>query len=127
MNTAVLPSRLTGGLKDSALMKRPAKGGVPARKRGRYDRVLTRCARQGRQVAQRERMLAALAARPESALAISVARDWAGRNWRNTFDEFFDDVEQAVQAVCSRAVRDWKHGCGRPWSELARPQISRVR
>src|SRR4051794_31166274 len=78
---------------------------APAPKRGRYDRGLTRSERQA---AQRERVVAAIAALSATDRELSVANvvELAGIG-RNTFYEYFDDLEQALLAIEGRALRDF--------------------
>ncbi len=78
---------------------------VPAPKRGRYDRALSR---RERQAAQRERVIAAIAALSATDRELSVANvvELAGIG-RNTFYEYFDDLEHALLAIKSRALRDF--------------------
>jgi len=85
-------------------MKAPDVELVPAPKRGRYDRALSR---QARQAAQRERVIAAIAALGATDRELSVAQvvELAGIG-RNTFYEYFDDLEHALAAIQSRALRD---------------------
>jgi AcrR family transcriptional regulator len=75
-----------------------------APKRGQYDRALSRRARQD---AQRERVLTALAALSanQRELSISNVVELAGIG-RNTFCEYFDDVEHALSAIRTRALRE---------------------
>jgi AcrR family transcriptional regulator len=77
---------------------------IPAPKRGLYDRALTR---HERQAAQQERVIAAIAAVSASGRELSVASvvEHAGIG-RNTFYEYFDDVDHALSAIKSRARRD---------------------
>jgi AcrR family transcriptional regulator len=76
----------------------------PAPKRGHYDRALSR---RQRQTAQRERVLTALTALSETEREPSIANivELAGIG-RNTFYEYFDDVEHALSVLKARAVRD---------------------
>jgi len=85
-------------------MKAPVTALVPAPKRGRYDRALSR---RERQAAQRERVIAAIAALSAAGSELSVARvvELAGIG-RNTFYEYFDDLEHALTAIQTRALRD---------------------
>jgi len=77
---------------------------VPAPKRGQYDRALTR---RERQAAQRERVIAAIAALSATTRELNVANvvELAGIG-RNTFYEYFDDVDHALLAIKRRAVLD---------------------
>src|SRR6187431_2269228 len=86
-------------------MKPPDVDLVPAPKRGRYDRALSR---QARQAAQRERVIAAIAALGATDRELSVAQvvELAGIG-RNTFYEYFDDLEHAQAAITSRVLRDF--------------------
>jgi len=85
-------------------MKATEVGLLPAPKRGRYDRALTR---RDRQAAQRERVLAAIEALTATDCELNVANvvELAGIG-RNTFYEYFDDLEHALLAVQARAQRD---------------------
>jgi AcrR family transcriptional regulator len=76
----------------------------PAPKRGRYDRALSR---RERQAAQRERVITALAALSLAEKELSVANvvELAGIG-RNTFYEYFDDIEHALITIKTRALRD---------------------
>src|SRR5882724_1733467 len=76
----------------------------PAPKRGRYDRALSR---RERQAAQRERVITALAALSATERELSIANvvELAGIG-RNTFYEYFDDVEHALTAIKTRALAD---------------------
>ena len=78
---------------------------VPAPKRGRYDRALSR---RERQTAQRERVIAAIAAISATDRELSVANvvEVAGIG-RNTFYEYFDDLEHALLAIRGRALSDF--------------------
>jgi len=77
---------------------------LPAPKRGRYDRALTR---QDRQAAQRERVVAAIEALTATDRELTVANvvELAGIG-RNTFYEYFDDLEHALLAVQARTLRE---------------------
>src|SRR5438128_305637 len=77
---------------------------VPAPKRGHYDRALSRHARQ---VAQQERVIAAVATLAAGGKELTVASvvERAGIG-RNTFYEYFDDVEHALAAIKARARRE---------------------
>src|SRR5438105_1117384 len=76
----------------------------PAPKRGQYDRALSR---RERQDAQRERVIAALSALTAENRELSLANivETAGIG-RNTFYEYFDDVEHALATVKARALRE---------------------
>lgn len=73
---------------------------IPAPKRGHYDRALSRHARQAE---QRDRVLAAVVAIAASGQELSVGSviGHAGIG-RNTFYEYFDDVEHASRTVDTR-------------------------
>jgi len=77
---------------------------APAPKRGHYDRALSR---NERQAVQRERVTAAItsigAAGGELSVASVVERAGIGRN---TFYEYFDDIEHAQATLCARALHD---------------------
>jgi AcrR family transcriptional regulator len=77
---------------------------IPAPKRGRYDRTLSRHARQAE---QRDRVIAAIVSIATSGRELSVANviEHAGIG-RNTFYEYFDDVEHALRAIDARARGD---------------------
>jgi AcrR family transcriptional regulator len=85
-------------------MKPPEVALVPAPKRGRYDRALNR---RERQAAQRERVIAAVLAIGATEREFSVANvvELAGIG-RNTFYEYFDDLEHALLAITGRAVHE---------------------
>ena len=76
----------------------------PAPKRGQYDRALSR---RERQAVQRERVITALAALSATERELSIANvvELAGIG-RNTFYEYFDDVEHALAVIRTRALRD---------------------
>jgi AcrR family transcriptional regulator len=78
---------------------------VPAPKRGRYDRALSR---PERQAAQRERVITALLTISASDRELSVANvvELAGIG-RNTFYEFFDDLDHALLAITGRVLREF--------------------
>ncbi len=78
---------------------------VPAPKRGQYDRALTRSERHA---AQRERVVAAITVLIASERALNVANvvQVAGIG-RNTFYEYFDDIEHALVSITARALRDF--------------------
>ena len=80
---------------------KPAGALIPAPKRGLYDRAMSR---HERQAAQQERVIAALAMLVRAGRELSVASvvEQAGIG-RNTFYEYFDDVEHALTAINSRA------------------------
>lgn len=86
-------------------MKAPGLELEPAPKRGQYDRALSR---RERQDAQRERVIAAIAALSEAGRELTIANvvELAGIG-RNTFYEYFDDVEHALTAIKSRALREF--------------------
>jgi AcrR family transcriptional regulator len=75
-----------------------------APKRGQYDRALSR---RERQAVQRERVISALAALNATERELSIANvvELAGIG-RNTFYEYFDDVEHALTVIKTRALRD---------------------
>ena len=77
---------------------------IPAPKRGQYDRALSR---NERQAAQQERVIAAIAALAAAGRELSVASvvEHAGIG-RNTFYEYFDDVEHALTLINGRAQRE---------------------
>jgi AcrR family transcriptional regulator len=76
----------------------------PAPKRGQYDRALSR---RERQDAQRERVIVSLSALTAENRELSVANVvQAAGIGRNTFYEYFDDVEHALGTVRARAVRE---------------------
>jgi AcrR family transcriptional regulator len=97
---------------------------IPAPKRGQYDRALSR---HERQAAQQERVIAAIAAVATTGGELSVASvvEHAGIG-RNTFYEYFDDVEHALTAIHARARRDLA-GRLEPALQLARTPLERVR
>ena len=74
---------------------------IPAPKRGHYDRRLSRHARQAE---QRDRVLAAIVAIAATGRELNVGGviEHAGIG-RNTFYEYFDDVEHASRAIDARA------------------------
>jgi AcrR family transcriptional regulator len=76
----------------------------PAPKRGQYDRALSR---RERQDAQRERVIGALAALSAADRELSIANvvELAGIG-RNTFYEYFDDVDHALMVIKARALRE---------------------
>jgi AcrR family transcriptional regulator len=75
-----------------------------APKRGQYDRALSR---RDRQDAQRDRIFSALGALSADQLELSIANvvEIAGIG-RNTFYEYFDGIEQALNAITSRALSE---------------------
>jgi AcrR family transcriptional regulator len=97
---------------------------VPAPKRGLYDRALSR---HERQAAQQERVIAAIAALAASGRELSVASvvEHAGIG-RNTFYEYFDDVEHALNAVHGRVRRDLAARLD-PALRAARTPLERIR
>jgi AcrR family transcriptional regulator len=97
---------------------------IPAPKRGQYDRALSR---HERQAAQQERVLAAIAALAASGRELSVASvvEHAGIG-RNTFYEYFDDVEHALSAIHGRARRDLVARLA-PALQAARTPLERIR
>jgi len=105
-------------------MKPPEAELVPAPKRGQYDRALSR---QERQAAQRERVIAAIAAISATDRELSVAHvvELAGIG-RNTFYEYFDDLEHALAAINTRVLRDFKLRVDTAL-QLARTPLERVR
>ncbi|HYP98818.1 MAG TPA: TetR/AcrR family transcriptional regulator [Polyangiaceae bacterium] len=86
-------------------MKTPELELVPAPKRGQYDRALSR---RERQLAQRERVIAAIALISASDRELSIANvvEAAGIG-RNTFYEYFDDLEHALLAIKNRVLSDF--------------------
>jgi AcrR family transcriptional regulator len=76
----------------------------PAPKRGQYDRALSR---RERQAAQHERVITALAALSATKRDLSIANvvELAGIG-RNTFYEYFDDVDHALTVIKARVLRD---------------------
>jgi AcrR family transcriptional regulator len=76
----------------------------PAPKRGQYDRALSR---RERQAVQRERVITALAALGVTQKELSIANvvELAGIG-RNTFYEYFDDIDHALAAINERALRE---------------------
>ena len=97
---------------------------VPAPKRGQYDRALSR---RERQAAQRERVIAAISAISATDRELSVASviELAGIG-RNTFYEYFDDLEHALIAIKSRALRDFE-GRVEAAMQTARTPLERIR
>lgn len=78
---------------------------TPAPKRGQYDRALSR---RERQAAQRERVVTAITALAASQRELNVANvvELAGIG-RNTFYEYFDDIDHALVSIRARAQRDF--------------------
>ncbi|MET0792449.1 MAG: TetR/AcrR family transcriptional regulator [Polyangiaceae bacterium] len=78
---------------------------MPAPKRGQYDRALSRSERQ---TAQRERVVAAITSLSGSERTLNVANvvELAGIG-RNTFYEYFDDIEHALVSIKARALREF--------------------
>lgn len=97
---------------------------LPAPKRGQYDRALSR---RERQDAQRDRVMLALAALSEEGRELSIASvvELAGIG-RNTFYEYFDDVEHALAAVRARSLAELTARVERELS-AARTPLERVR
>jgi AcrR family transcriptional regulator len=82
-----------------------ADGLTPAPQRGKYDRALSR---RERQAEQRERVIAAVAALITTERSLNVASVVElARIGRNTFYEYFDDIEHALVAIKARALRDF--------------------
>jgi AcrR family transcriptional regulator len=96
----------------------------PAPKRGQYDRALTR---RERQVAQRERVIAAITALISSERALNVANvvELAGIG-RNTFYEYFDDIEHALSSIQARALGDFAERASAAL-QSARTPLERIR
>lgn len=96
----------------------------PAPKRGQYDRALTR---RERQAVQRERVIAALSALTASNRELSIANivEAAGIG-RNTFYEYFDDVEHALASVNARALSELSRRVDSAL-QVARTPLERVR
>jgi AcrR family transcriptional regulator len=105
-------------------MKLPDLDVVPAPKRGRYDRALSR---NERQTAQRERVIAAIAALNAGNRELSIAKvvEVAGIG-RNTFYEYFDDLEHALAVTNARAQRDFATRLANTL-QAARTPLERVR
>ena len=105
-------------------MKAPELELVPAPKRGRYDRAMSR---RDRQAAQRERVIAAIAAISATNRELSVANvcEVAGIG-RNTFYEYFDDLEHALFAIKSRVLSDFAPRVTAAM-QLARTPLERMR
>jgi AcrR family transcriptional regulator len=103
---------------------RPAAEVIPAPKRGRYNRALSR---HERQAAQQERVIAAIAAVAAAGRELSIASvvEQAGIG-RNTFYEYFDDVEHALASIDGRAQRELV-ACLEPALRLARTPLERMR
>ncbi len=82
----------------------PTRQPAPAPSRGHYDRALTR---RERQDAQRERVTGALAHLSATGRDLNVANVVeVAAIGRNTFYEYFDDVEHALHALSVRARRE---------------------
>ena len=97
---------------------------VPAPKRGHYDRTLTR---RERQTAQRHRVMSAIAAVSSSERELNVANVVALAGiGRNTFYEYFDDIEHALLEIKRRASSEFAAHVD---SELhrARTPLERIR
>ena len=96
----------------------------PAPKRGQYDRALSR---QDRQAAQRERVIAALATLSAAGRVVTVASvvEFAGIG-RNTFYEYFDDIEHALVAIRGRALREFSSRSANAL-QTARTPLERIR
>lgn len=115
---------------------------APAPKRGRYDRGLSR---RERQAAQRERVIAAIAALSATNQELSVATVvQAAGIGRNTFYEYFDDLEHALRVINTRTLLEFStafttalHGVRTPtervqalarvWTEKLMESPARVR
>jgi AcrR family transcriptional regulator len=97
---------------------------IAAPKRGQYDRALSR---NERQAAQQERVIAAVVAVAAAGRELSVASvvEHAGIG-RNTFYEYFDDVEHALMSINGRARRELI-ARAEPALRLARTPLERVR
>lgn len=96
----------------------------PAPKRGQYDRALTR---RERQAVQRERVIAALSALSASHRELSIANIvQAAGIGRNTFYEYFDDVEHALASVNARALSEMSRRVDNAL-QAARTPLERVR
>src|ERR1041384_8408073 len=97
---------------------------VPAPKRGHYDRALSR---RERQAAQRERVITAImtlsAADRELSVASVVEAEGIGRN---TFYEYFDDLEHALLVIKNSALSDFAARVAEAL-ERARTPLERVR
>jgi AcrR family transcriptional regulator len=97
---------------------------TPAPKRGRYDRALSR---NERQAVQRERVTAAVtsiaAAGGELSVASVVERAGIGRN---TFYEYFDDIEHALATLRARVLHELDARIQRAFI-AARTPLERVR
>lgn len=96
----------------------------PAPKRGRYDRALTRSERYA---AQRERVIAAITALIASGHALNVGNvvQVAGIG-RNTFYEYFDDIDHALVSIKARALSDFSRRLDAALQN-ARTPLERVR
>jgi AcrR family transcriptional regulator len=96
----------------------------PAPKRGQYDRALSR---RERQALQRERLVAAITTLTGSERALSVTSvvELAGIG-RNTFYEYFDDIEHALLSIKTLALRDFSARV-EVALQVARTPVERVR
>jgi AcrR family transcriptional regulator len=96
----------------------------PAPKRGQYDRALSR---RERQAAQRERVITALAALSATQNELNIANvvELAGIG-RNTFYEYFDDIDHALAAINARALRELAKGLDSSM-QAARTPLERIR
>ncbi|HEX3849916.1 MAG TPA: TetR/AcrR family transcriptional regulator [Polyangiaceae bacterium] len=96
----------------------------PAPKRGQYDRALSR---RERQAVQRERVITALAALSMTQKELSIANvvELAGIG-RNTFYEYFDDIDHALAAIKTRALRELAKGLDSS-VQAARTPLERIR
>jgi len=105
-------------------MKPPEVELVPAPKRGRYDRGLSR---HDRQLAQRERVIAAISSLSAAGRELSVASvvESAGIG-RNTFYEYFDDLEHALLVIKGRTLREFAPRVEAAL-QVARTPLERVR
>ena len=97
---------------------------VPAPKRGHYDRALTR---RERQAEQRERVIAAIAAVSASQRELNVANvvEIAGIG-RNTFYEYFDDIDHALLVIERRVTTEFATRVGGALL-VARTPLERIR
>ncbi len=97
---------------------------LPAPKRGLYDRGMSR---HERQTAQQERVIAAIAALAGAGRELSVANvvEQAGIG-RNTFYEYFDDLEHGLAAIDAR-VRGALNARIESALRLARTPLERMR
>ena len=106
-------------------MKSPAELALaPAPKRGRYDRAMSR---RERQAAQRDRVIRAIAAISATDRELSVAHvvELAGIG-RNTFYEYFDDLEHALLVIKQRVLADFSSRVEAAL-EAARTPLERMR